>query len=424
MADDYIPRLVDPVIDNYLRLFGATVITGLKWCGKTTSSTRLAKTVISLQDRSQFEYYSNIFKMDSQRFFTGEKPLLIDEWQTIPDLWDAARYYVDNAKGKGQLILTGSVTLDAVYDRIEHSGAGRFGHLRMRTLTLWESGKSTGEISIRALFGGQSSVAGISELKLDDVVNELVRGGWPETAGMSDLDAHIVLRSYCETILNAEINTVDGKERNPEKMRSVLRSLSRNTASAAKASTIEGDILAAENVSVSKNTIYDYFRVLKDICVTEDLPAWSPKLRSKTTIRTSHTRHLSDPAIAAYFLGSGRDDLLYDPDTLGLLFESMVVRDIRVYAQALEGEVYHYRDEDNLEVDAIIHLWDGRWGAVEIKLGPSWVEDGVGSLMKLRNKVDTKRMKEPSFLMVVIPWGVGYTREDGIHVVPLSCLRD
>lgn len=425
MDEWYIPRLLDTVIQDDMRLFGAVIVSGVKWCGKTTTCKRFAKTIISLQDKSQYERYAGTAQMDPQLLFRGEKPLLIDEWQRIPELWDAARYYVDcNSHTKGQLIFTGSVTMDAAYERIHHSGAGRFKHVRMRTMSLFESGHSTGDVSLGSLFDGNTSVTGLSEMNLEAVVDELVRGGWPETVGLGRKESYRVLKAYCDTIVNAEVRSVDGKQRDANRMRAMMRSLSRNSAMAAKASTIRADMAESENTSVSINTVYDYLRVLKDLCVTDDLQAWTPRLRSKTAVRTSDTRHLTDPAIATYFLNAGKDDLLYDTETLDLLFESMVIRDLRVYAQTIDGEVFHYRDEDGLEVDAIIHLWDGRWGAVEVKLGMSWVENGAESLKRLRNKVDLDSMNPPSFLMVVIPSGSAYTRPDGVHVVPLSCLRN
>ena len=422
MGDDYMPRHLDEVIRDNLRLFGAVVVTGPKWCGKTTTASRLAKGVISLQDERQYTRYRALAYMDPQLVLSGERPLLIDEWQSIPELWDAARYNVDLSKKKGQFILTGSVSFRMDDDRIRHSGSGRISRIRMRTMTLSESGNSTSEVSLGALFDGCPKVMGLSRLELDDIAGEIVRGGWPETVGLDDMDAHKVVRSYCETLLEGKVDTSDGKVRDIRKMRALMRSLSRNTASQARASTLVEDVNGSGSARISINTVYEYLSHLADLCVTDDLPSWSPKLRSKTTVRTSDTRYLADPAIAAYFLGAGRDDVLHDPETFGLLFETMALRDLRVYAQLLEGEVFHYRDEDGLEVDAVIHLWDGRWGAAEIKLTDAWADKGAENLIRLRDKVDADEMGAPSFLMVVTASGAAYTRPDGIHVVPLACL--
>lgn len=425
MASSYIPRLLEANLERDVRIFGAVVVTGAKWSGKTTTCKRFAGSIVSLQDRAQYQQYRAIVDLDPKLAFKGDPPVMFDEWQMIPELWDAARYQIDqNPDSKGLVIFTGSVTMDSVYDRINHSGAGRFAHLRMRTLSLYESGKSTGEVSLSRLFEQDYRVAGLSTMELSDVAREVVRGGWPETVGSDDRTAHRIIMAYCDTIVGSEVNTVDGKRRDESRMRMVMRSLSRNIATPAKASTIQQDVKESENVNLSINTIYDYLRVLNEICVIDDLPAWTPRLRSKTAVRTGATRYLVDPAIAAYFLGAGDLDLLRDPETFGLLFESMVVRDLRIYAQTLDGEVYHYRDEDGLEVDAIVHLWDGRWGAVEVKLGPSWVDKGAETLKRFRDKVSVDHMFEPSFLTVIVPTGVAYTRPDGVHVVPLTCLRN
>ncbi len=425
MPAEYIPRLIDKTLAEDLKLFGAVVITGPKWCGKTTTSRRLARTTVSLQDEVQYRNYRMMADIDPKLMLKGEKPLLFDEWQSIPEIWDAVRYDADESGLKGQFILTGSATLDSMLDseRIRHSGAGRIVRVQMRTMSTYESGKSTGEVSLGSLFDGGSRVSGVSDMGIRDVARELVRGGWPETLGMDDRQAHAVVSGYCEMLLNSNVETDGGRRHDPGRMRAVLRSLSRNSAMSVPATTILKDVNTAENTSMSINTLYDYLNHLKTICVTDDLPAWSVRLRSKSAIRTSDTRHLTDPAIAAYFLGAGEEDLLSDMETLGLLFESMVVRDLRVYAQSLEGSVSHYRDSDGLEVDAIVHLWNGRWGAVEIKLSETWADKAAENLLKLKSRLDPKATP-PSFLMVVTAAGVAHTRPDGVHVVPIGCLRN
>lgn len=425
MSGTYIPRLVDRILEHDLRLFGAVAISGMKWCGKTTTSKRLARSVISLQDRKQFERYSSIAELDPQIMLKGDKPLLIDEWQNIPEIWDAVRYSIDESGEKGQFILTGSVSKldqDIAGGRIKHSGIGRIERIRMRTLTLFESGDSNGQVSLGALFDGAAPEA-MSDTELEDVARILVRGGWPEAIGVSYSDAHKLVRGFCEMLVTTEMTTVDGRRRDSGKMRAIMRSLSRNIASRASVPTILKDVTGSGGVDMSINTLRDYLRVLDALCITENSPAWRPELRCKTPVRTSDTRYLSDPAIAAYFLGAGPDDLLNDPHMFGLLFENLAVRDLRVYAQCLEGEVFHYRDQDGLEVDAVVHLWDGRWGAVEVKLGNVWADEGAENLLRLRDKMD-RRSRPPSFLMVLTATGAAYRRDDGILVVPLTCLRD
>lgn len=419
---DYLPRLIDNLLKDELRLFGATVIIGPKWCGKTTTAKQLAKSVISLQDKKQYNRYRNIANLDPSLLLKGENPVLIDEWQMIPEIWDSIRYNIDERNEHNLFILTGSNTIGV--DLIGHSGAGRISRIYMRTMSLYESNQSTGEVSLESLFNGNEKVSGMSELEVEDVARILVRGGWPATINLNDADAHKVIAAYCTTITETEIKTIDGKNRDSHKTRAILRSISRNSATQATASTIHEDVTSQENISMNVKTLYDYIDALKRICVIEDLPAWSPKLRSKTAVRSSDTRHLTDPAIAAYFLDASAEDLLYDPNTFGLLFESMVIRDLRVYAQTINGNVYHYRDEDGLEVDAIVHIWGGKWGAIEIKLNDSWADEAADNLLKLKNKIDSKHMNSPSFLAVVTATGSAYTRKDGVHVIPLTCLKN
>ena len=419
--DGYKPRLADDELKRKLGAIGAVLITGPKWCGKTTTAGQLAKSAIYLHDANMRETYQRTLKVMPSLLLEGENPRLIDEWQTAPILWDAVRYSLDRSQKTGQFILTGSTTVDE--SKILHSGAGRIGRMRMHTMSLYESGDSTGGVSLQSMFDG-SEVSGISPLSIEDTAALIVRGGWPGSVGKSLSDAQELIESYCETILHTEVKNVDGVDRDSDKMRQVLRSLSRNISTQAPDTTIAEDIAAKDRTSVHVNTLKAYGKALREIYVVEDLPAWTPKLRSRTSVRTTDTRHLTDPAIAAYFLGATPRGLLADIKTFGLLFESMVVRDLRVYAQSIGGNVYHYRDSDGTEADAVIQLRDGRWGAAEVKLGSGMIDEAAENLLKIKRKIESATLGEPAFLAVITGAGYAYTREDGVHVVPAGCLKN
>ncbi len=421
-SERYIPRFIDDELKADMKLFGAVLITGPKWCGKTTSAKRVSNSTISLQNKVEFDRYRSIASMDPSILLDGDKPLLIDEWQKIPEIWDAVRFNIDECDGKGVFILTGSNAPNL--ECSAHPGVGRISKLKMRTMSLFESGDSNGTVSLGSLFENDVCPSSLAPASLENVASVLVRGGWPGIIGLSDKEAHRMVMKQCESILDSEIKMFDGKSRDAKKMRAVMRSLSRHTSTQAAASTILADIVSNERVQMSDKTLYDYLSALERLCYTEDLDAWSPRLRSKSAIRTSSTRHMTDPSIAAYFIEAGPKDLLHDPETFGLLFESMVIRDLRIYAQALDGNVSHYRDGDGLEVDAIVHLWGGRWGAIEVKLTDSWADEAAHNLLKLKKKIDMEHMNPPSFLAVITATGAAYTRPDGIHVIPITCLRE
>ncbi len=419
---EYRKRMVDDQLKEELEAFGAVVIVGPKWCGKTTTAKEFSKSIIYMQDPKKRETYIEMAQLNPSNLLKGENPRLIDEWQIIPQLWDAVRFEIDIRNEKGLYILTGSTAINE--NSIIHSGAGRITRMRMRTMSLYESGDSTGEVSLYDLFSNVENINGHSKLDIEDLARSIVRGGWPDSIGMDDRIVHKQIAGYCETILNSEITTVDGKKRDAQKMRAILRSLSRNVSTSATKITVLKDIATDETANMHLNTLDDYIDALRKIFVVEDLPAWSPKLRSKTVIRTSDKRQLTDPAIAAYFLGANAKDLEFDPNTFGLLFESLVIRDIRVYAQTLGGDVYHYRDKEGLEADAIIHLHDGRWCALEVKLSSDKIDEAANNLNKLKRIIDTDIMNKPSFLAVITGTEFAYTRKDGVHVIPIGCLRD
>ena len=418
---EYRPRLVDAKLSQCLRVFGAVSIVGPKWCGKTTTAMQVARSVVRMQDPDEGALNRSRAMMMPSEVLKGENPRLIDEWQVVPQLWDAVRVSVDSRGEKGLYILTGSA--NASRDGTMHSGTGRIYTLRMGTLTLFESGDSTGSVSLRALFDGMSGMYEASGATLRGVAGLIVRGGWPESVGLGEEDARLAVEGYCESILETEVRGLDGRRRSPHKMRAVLRSLSRNTSYSLSKRGLMEDV-GGSGEAVSANTLDDYLDALRGIHVLEGMPAWNPNLRSKTAVRTAETIHLCDPAVSAYFLSATPEGLMADPATFGLLFESLAVRDLRTYVRCIGGDVFHYRDANGLEVDAVLHLHDGRWALVEVKLGLAWVDEAAENLKKVSGRIDVGKMGSPSFLAVVVPNGDAYTRPDGVHVVPLTCLRD
>ena len=431
--DGYVPRIVDAQLREELEALCAVEIRGAKWVGKTTTAEQFCKSAIYMNDPDSYAQNLELAKIKPSKILEGKRPRLIDEWQMAPNLWDAVKFHADHDNDEGMFILTGSVKPNS--EGIRDVGAGRFTTLVMRTMSLFESGLSTGEVSMGALFSGIQA-DGYSDLDLEGVASALVRGGWPKSIGRSEGAAHKLVRAYCEALLRTNVSMpgipdIEEKgavgevsERDMHRMARVLRSLSRNTATQVPMTTILEDVNSDQR-SMDRNILSRYIKALQEIYAVEDLPAWTPNLRSKTAIRTSDTRHMSDPAIAAYFLDAGPEDLIGDLKTFGLLFESMVIRDLRVYAQANDGKVYHYRDKDGLEADAIVHLFGGRWAAFEVKLGgQDAIDHGTKTLMALRDKVGGEGMKPPSFLAVITATGYAYTRPDGVHVIPIGCLRE
>ena len=352
----------------------------------------------------------------------GATPRLIDEWQLAPQLWDAVRFEVDHREEFGQFILTGSA-VPPDPKKMSHTGTGRIARMKMRPMSLYESGDSTGAVSLSALFAGEQVPIARSECSLEHMAFLLCRGGWPRAVGLDDESALLQAPDYLDGVINSDVSRVDEKERNPRVTRALLRSYARFSASQGKVTEMLADV-NAQGVQASESTVRDYIRALEQIFVLEDLLAWNPNLRSKTAVRTAPTRHFVDPSIAAAALALGPGDLMADLNTFGLLFETMCLRDLRVYADALGGEVYHYRDRSGLEADAVIHLHNGAYGLVEVKLGgESLVDEGAKSLLSLRNKIDVSTTGSPSFLMVLTAVGdYSYYREDGVFVVPLAVL--
>lgn len=420
----YRERIADKLLARKLAGKGAVLLEGPKWCGKTTTAEQQAKSIIYMDDPAHVA--QNLLKADinPKSLLVGETPRLIDEWQIAPKIWDAIRFEVDHREGLGHFILTGSsVPVDNM--KMRHSGTGRIAWFRMRPMSLYESGESTGEISLEILFQQPASIYAENGLDMADIAYLICRGGWPKAL---DLPKDIALDQafdYCDAITNRDISKVDNITRNPERIKRLMRSYARLQGSQASYETIGQDIKEYESQSLSYDSVYSYILALKKLFVVEDVSSWNPNLRSKTAIRSSDTRYYTDPSIGTAILKIGPNDLLNDLNTCGLFFETLCIRDLRTYAEALLGDVAHYRDANGLECDAVVHLRDGRYGLVEIKLGGErLIEDGAKTLFSLSKKLDTAKMKEPSFLMVLVGVGdIAYRRSDGVYVVPIGCLK-
>lgn len=420
----YRNRITDGILDRKLRAKGAVLIEGAKWCGKTTTASQIAKSILYMQDPARKRQYLELSEIDPARLLSGETPRLIDEWQLAPKLWDAIRFEVDRRDEFGQFILTGSAVPPETSE-ISHSGIGRITKMLMRPMSLYESGDSSGQVSLSGLFAGNGDIRGESSMNIDKLSFLICRGGWPKAIDEEEDVALQQAIDYFDAIVDVDISRVDNVERNKERTKRILRSYARSVGTPAKISSIAADISANEAVSISDMTITSYINALKKIFVLEDSSSWNPNLRSKTAIRTSDTRYFTDPSVCTAALELGPNDLVNDLNTMGFLFENMCIRDLRIYAEALDGNVYHYRDKSGLECDAVVHLRNGVYGLVEIKLGGDrLISEGVETLKKLSSNIDTTKMKAPAFKMVLVGVGeMAYRRSDGIYIVPLSCLK-
>ena len=422
---EYKKRIADRILKNKLEGKGAILIEGPKWCGKTTTAEQLASSVLYMDDPQRKDQNIMMSEINPGRLLQGSAPRLIDEWQLAPKLWDAIRFEVDHRKELGQFILTGSAVPPDTQE-ITHSGTGRFSWLTMRPMSVYESGESTGEVSLRELFNSPETIDGESNIDIEKLAFMVCRGGWPQSVDMKYNVALQQAFDYYDAVVNWDINRADGVQKNKERVKRLMRSYARNQGSQVSISTIRQDIIVNDESDISEDTVSAYLNALRKIFGIEDMPAWNPNLRSKTAIRTSDTRYFIDPSIATASLGIGPKDLINDLKTFGLMFETLCVRDLRVYAEALDGNVYHYRDKENLECDAVVHLRNGTYGLIEIKLGGNkLIEEGAVNLKTLNSKLDTEKMKNPSFLMILVGTGdFAYRRDDGIYVVPVGCLRD
>jgi len=418
---------MDTLLEKKLQEKGAVLIEGPKWCGKTTTAEEIATSKIMLAKPDIKEHFKSLLEIDTDAALAGETPMLIDEWQTVPKLWDAVRYTVDHRHAMGQFILTGSAVpdKDAEKER-EHSGTGRFAWLTMRPMTLFESGESNGTVSLGELFQAPEKILQKNALKLSDIAFLICRGGWPIAVGLPEEAALEQAFDYYDAVTKEDVTNVDGVKRASERVQRLMRAYARHQGTQASIATLKGDLKNNDTTTLDEDTISSYLDALRKIFVVEDMPAWNPNLRSKTAIRTTDTRYFVDPSIATAALGLGPTDLMNDLNSMGFFFEAMCVRDLRVFTEALNGKVYHYRDKSGLECDAVVHLRNGQYGLIEIKLGgDSLIKEGAETLNELANQIDTTRMKSPAFKMILTATGeYAYRRpEDGIYVVPIGCLR-
>lgn len=416
---NYLQRIVEGKITKKLASSSVVVVVGPKFCGKTTTSLRYAKSDARLNTASAIR----IATMNPSAVIEGEKPRVIDEWQTVPELWDELRGYVDEHPEFGQFLLTGSATPEDK-SKIYHSGAGRIVKLLMRSMSLYESHDSKGIVSLAELFEDDVKIYELNkEFTLDKVAYLICRGGWPMAVTSDENIAIDVTKNYYSGIFNFEYSDNERyRNKKPDVMKMILRSYARNISTEASIQTIRNDVIEKNNRTMDTKTIDDYIEALEDLFIIEDIEAWCPKLRSKTVVRSTPTRHFVDTSIATAALGIAPADLMNDLESFGLFFEDMAVRDLKIYSDAIDGVVKHYRDSSGLECDAVIHLENGKWGAVEIKLGgEKLIEEGAKNLLKLKENVEGTK---PSFLMVLTAVSAAYRRDDGVYVVPINCLKE
>ncbi len=420
----YKQRVADAILAKKLAGKGAVLIEGPKWCGKTTTAEQICKSVLYMSAPQNVKQNITLAETNPQILLRGDTPRLLDEWQIAPKLWDAVRFEVDHRDEMAQFILTGSAVPPSL-DEVHHSGTGRFAWLRMRPMSLYESGESSGEVSLGELFNAPEQIFGANNQDIESLAFAVCRGGWPRATTLSGEIALEQAFDYYDAVVNIDTSRVDNVQRNPERVKRLMRSYARHQGTQASQSAICMDMQTNDASSLTTDTIYSYLNALKKIFVIEDMEAWNPNLRSKAAIRSSDTRYFVDPSIACAALGLGPNDLISDLNSFGLLFETLCVRDLRVFADALNGKVYHYRDNSGLECDAVIHLRNGSYGLIEIKLGGDrLIDEGVKTLNKLSAVIDTTKMKAPAFKMVVTGTGqYAYRRPDGIYVVPIGCLK-
>ncbi len=422
---DYKQRISDRILKRKVLGKGAVLIEGPKWCGKTTTAKQLAKSILDLGDSAVLKQSAQLIELSPKTLLEGENPRLIDEWQALPPIWDSIRSEVDKRGEPSQFILTGSSVLPEAGETI-HSGTGRYAYIKMRPMSLYESGESNGKISLTDLFEGKQFEPQTNELTIDDIAYLTCRGGWPWATLIPKEVALDQAFDYVDSVVNKDIQRVDGVKRSSERAKLLFRSYARNISQQIPHTTIKKDMLANDSSTLDDDTVADYIKALKKLYVIEDLPAWNPNIKSKAAIRTSDTRHFVDPSIGTAALGLGPKDLINDLRSFGFFFEDMVVRDLRVYAEALDGQLYHYRDSNGLECDSVLHRRNGSYALLEVKLGgEEYINEGASNMLKLAASIDTDKMPAPTFMAVII--GVGkyaYRREDGVYVIPIGCLKD
>ena len=418
---EYLPRVVDREIEELMEIMGAILIEGCKWCGKSTTGAHHAKSVIEFQNPDQKEEFEEIKNTKPSLFLNGEKPRMFDEWQMYPVVWDSIRTDVDHTGRKGQYLLTGSAKPQE--GEIMHSGTGRIARVLMRPMSLYESKESTGEVSFKDILAGKD-ISGESKLSLEDLANIIVRGGWPAAISIATNRKFRIAKEYVKSLIHEEVKKIDGTERNPEKMESVLRSLARNISTQVSNSTLQEDIKNSFEDDISRPTLIDYLNTLEKLFVIEEVKATNLNLRSKYAIRTKPKKYFVDPSIATAILDIQPNDLINDLKTFSLLFESLCMRDLKIYTESYGGSITFYRDEKAFEVDAILRTSNGTWGAIEIKLGAGFIDQAAQNLLKFKEHVDTKKCGEPAFLLVLTGANYSYKRNDGVYVVSIGTLKD
>lgn len=421
----YLPRIIDYEIQMQLQASGAIQIKGPKWCGKSTTGEFFSNSAIYMQDNKMNYQYMSLAELNPSKLLEGETPRLIDEWQLAPKLWDSVRDEVDKRQKQGQFILTGSVT-PINSNEIHHSGIGRITVLKMRTMSLYESQDSNGSVSLENLFANKD-VDGTNSLKLDDIAKVIVRGGWPLSINSNEKTSMLQARNYYDSLINSELIKEDSSnysKRNALKMKALLRAYAKNIGTQTSINKIITETNSESDIE--RTTVYNYLKDLTNLFVIEEMQSWNTNLRSKTAIMSSDTHYFMDPSIGCAALGIGYQDLMNDLKTMGFLFENLVIRDLRIYAQSLDGEVYHFRNRNGLECDSVIHLRNGNYGLIEIKLGgEKLINEGCANLLKLEKDIDTSRMNKPSFMAIITAVGdYAYKNKDGIYIIPIGCLKN
>ncbi len=417
----YLPRVIDSEINDLMKIMGAILIEGCKWCGKSTTGSYHAKSIIEFQNPDRKQEYDEIKNTKPSLFLNGEKPRMFDEWQMYPVIWDSIRTDVDHSGKKGQYLLTGSARPSE--GETMHTGTGRISRVLMRPMSLFESQESTGEVSFADIIEGKD-IAGVSKLSLEDLASIIVRGGWPASIEVKDDLKYRFAQEYVKSLIHEEVKNIDKVERNPEKMQNVLRSLARNIATPVSNTTLEEDVKNNFDDDISRPTLNDYLNTLEKLFVIENVNATNLNFRSKYALRTKPKKYFVDPSIATAILEMKPNDLIKDLNTFGLLFEALCMRDLKIYTQSYGGDITFYRDEKNFEVDAILRTSSGKWGAIEIKLGSGYIDEAASNLLKFKEKVDTQKCGDPAFLVVLTGANYSYKRDDGVYVVSIGTLKN
>ena len=420
----YRPRIIDQKLQQYLSAFGAVCVEGPKWCGKTWTSTFHSNSEIMIGDPAGNFQNRQLAELSPALVLEGEVPRLIDEWQEVPPLWDAVRHEVDQRAKKGQFILTGSATPN--HKGILHSGAGRIAKLRMRPMSLYESGDSTGKVSLEKLCRGELTPALTGEVELKKIIDLIVRGGWPGNLGLSTAQAALLPVEYLNAVIDDDVYRIDGIKRDTTKMRLLLRSLARNESTTVTNKTLLNDIKAMDDEDIDPDTVAAYLDVFKRLFITDNQLPFSTKIRSSVRVRQAEKRHFSDPSLACALLKATPAELIGDLETLGFLFEALCERDLKIYAEAFGASLYHYQDYLNREIDAVIELGDGSWSAFEIKLGANQIDDAAANLLKISSEIACDDKGKPPIALCVIcgMTNAAYRREDGVSVVPITALKN